>query len=758
MIVQKRAFIRMAAVCGLFAVVAGCREHMPHTFTWPGTGDQVPTHPKPPWDGHYQNWDPYAYEVILEPEEETNPVRTQHVFVATVNDDEGEGLPNRRVEWILSRGGVGDIVEVDESGWRNSRGYKMTNEFAVSHTSNFDHTLTMGTDDPSDDIEIRRGQTWCVITSPIEGDTYVTAYVPAIYDTTKHKAYAVKHWYDVDWSFPEPATNPVGTTHDFTTLVMQHSDQMPLEGYQVTYTITDGPDAVFAQNNSQSITVDTDAQGAAMVTLKQTQPVAGTNHIDIDVVRPANEACCKPGAHIASGHTSKTWVAPEIGITKDAPAQKMVGETFEYTIVVSNPSTVTATSVTVSDTLPDGISYVSSSPAASVSGQSLTWTLGEVAGGARSGITVQVKGDRTGTFENCATVNANMGLTASDCATTRIVDAKLVLEKTCQPEAMMCDAIPFKVVVRNVGDGPATNVRITDELPDGLTTSDGKSTMVFNAGTLEPGQAKQATFNAKASRTGTFVNTATATADGGLTASDSCETKVTQPVLSVTKTGPDMRFIGRPINYTVTVTNTGDSTATNTVLVDRLPGSATLVSASGNPQQSQGTLTWSLGNMAPGASESFDVTMKATAAGTVKNTATATANCAEDSASVETLIKGIPAILLEVIDVEDPIEVGSNVEYQITVTNQGSAVGTNISIVCELPEQQDYVSSGGPTQATADGKVLTFAPLPSLAPKARATFRVVTKGNAAADTRFKVIMNSDQIQSPVQETESTNVY
>ena len=129
-------------------LAAGCRNHMPHSFTWFSTGNQSPSHPKPPEGGYYKNWDPYAATIEVTPVEDVNPVGTQHIFVATVKDKNGKPLPNRRVEWMISDG-VGSIVEVDESGLRDSRGYKMDNRFAVSHTNNFKHVLTRGNDDPS---------------------------------------------------------------------------------------------------------------------------------------------------------------------------------------------------------------------------------------------------------------------------------------------------------------------------------------------------------------------------------------------------------------------------------------------------------------------------------------------------------------------------------------------------------------------------------------------------------------------------------
>lgn len=746
-------FILVAA-----AAAAGCRTHMPHSFTWPAGGDIQYTHAKPPEGGYYSNWDPYAVELEVYPTEEVNPVRTQHVMVATVKDKDGKTLPNRRVEWMIAEGSVGDIVEVDESGWRASRGYKVTNKYAVSHTNNFEHVLDMGNDDPSDDIQLTPGQTWAVITSPIEGTSHVTVYAPGIYDWSKHKVFVKKHWFDVAWQFPPPATNPVGTNHTFTTVVTKHSDGSPLSDYLVTYRITDGPAAVFESSGSDTATVRTGPNGEASVTIRQVSPAEGTNNVQIDIERPADTQCCKPGAHIATGYTSKTWLAPKIAITKDAPARALAGENFQYSIVVSNPSSITADNVRVTDQLPDGIQYVSSSPSASASGQNLSWSLGSLAGGASESISVTVHGTRTGTFTNCAEVTADMGLSDRDCAETIITSAELVLEKRCPAEVLICDPISYTIVVRNTGDGPATNVRVTDDLPDGLSTDDGRRSVQADVGTLEPGGSREMTFVARADRTGTFTNVARASGDGGLSAEADCTTVVRQPQLSVTKTGPSMRYIGRPAEYEITVTNTGDAPARDTVLTDRLPNNAEFVNASDGGRVEGGMLTWSLGTLDAGASKTVSLTLRATQPGTVRNEVTARAYCAEDAAQTEMEVQGVPAILLEVIDLEDPIEVGGGIVYEITVTNQGSAVGTNIQIVCELPPEQEYNSANGPTPATADGRTVTFAPLPSLAPKARATFRVMSTAVQVGDSRFAVEMTSDQTTSPVRETESTNIY
>jgi uncharacterized repeat protein (TIGR01451 family) len=118
----------------------------------------------------------------------------------------------------------------------------------------------------------------------------------------------------------------------------------------------------------------------------------------------------------------------------------------------------------------------------------------------------------------------------------------------------------------------------------------------------------------------------------------------------------------------------------------------------------------------------------------------------------------VAAILLEVTDNPDPIEVGGSTTYTISVTNQGSAPDTNIGLECMIEDTQTYsTSSGATTGSHADGKV-TFQPLAKLDAKQRATWTVTVRGAEASDTRFKVSMTSDQLGRPVEESEATKIY
>src|SRR5260370_28361769 len=85
-------------------------SYFPHLLP---TGDIIRTHAKPPGLGYFSNFDPHAIRLEVRPLESTNPVRTQHVLIATVYDEKRVPRHNRRVEWVVE--GVGDLREVHAS-------------------------------------------------------------------------------------------------------------------------------------------------------------------------------------------------------------------------------------------------------------------------------------------------------------------------------------------------------------------------------------------------------------------------------------------------------------------------------------------------------------------------------------------------------------------------------------------------------------------------------------------------------------------
>ena len=691
--------------------------------------------------------------VTLSPEVAVNPVRTQHVMVATVRDQNGNPMPGMAIEWMLT--GDGAIVDVDGGG-------KTDNGYASSRTASSGYVLDRGNADPSDDVQIGPGQTWAVITSAAEGTSNVIAYAPDISNWDHHKAFATKNWMDVTWEWPVDATNRVGTPHTFTTRVMRYSDGTPLVGYYVNYEIIGGPPASF-QGGGKTVNMKSDSSGVASATLVQSGAQVGTNDVEISIVRPANAACCIPEKHIISGVVRKTWVKPEITCTKSGPAMVTEGDSITYNIAVTNPSNMDANSVTVTDYLPNNVRYVSSSPSGSASGNTINWNLGTVGAGQTVNVSVTGTAMSPGVAQNRAKVTAENGALQHDCEATTQIEKKrlpnISIRCECPNQVLVCDPIIWRCTVTNNGDGAAQDVVVRCTDSGGISCSPAEHFI----GTLGPGESRSFESNCTASSAGTVSRNCTVTSSNANSDSATCSTTVVQPALSITKSSSRQEWkLGRPITWDIQVSSTGSVAAKDVILTDLVPAGTTFKSASDGGSLQGGQVVWNLGTLNPGESRRVSMVTTANSEGTIRNTATARAYCAADvSADATVSVRGVPAILLECIDVDDPIEVGGTETYVIDVTNQGNADDHNIVIEVTLPPEQEYVSAEGARGAShsVSGKVVRFAPVPTLEPKGRLTYRVIVKAIGEGDVRLAVSLTAESTTAgPVRETESTHQY
>ncbi len=87
------------------------------------------------------------------------------------------------------------------------------------------------------------------------------------------------------------------------------------------------------------------------------------------------------------------------------------------------------------------------------------------------------------------------------------------------------------------------------------------------------------------------------------------------PTLNITKSGPSTAAIGSNFDYTITVRNDSQATASSVTIVDQIPDGLAFVSSSPTGTVSGSTITWNLGTLAANSSASIVATFKATKAG-----------------------------------------------------------------------------------------------------------------------------------------------
>ena len=441
------------------------------------------------------------------------------------------------------------------------------------------------------------------------------------------------------------------------------------------------------------------------------------------------------------------------------PVEVLRGLVYTYEYHVTNLTELTHQDVTIRNEGARNLEVVSSSPAVRVGKDgSLRWFIGDIAPHETKIVRVKATSEVVGGASDCISVTYANTL----CALTKVVDPDLLLIKTAMTDGNICDDFWFTYEVVNPGSGMAKNIRIRDEIPSGLRTVDSNAPVVqIAAGDLAPGERRKFTVKAKGVETGRHRSIAVATADGGLISkSENVETLIYQPVLTIAADSSSRQYLGRNVDLTYTVKNTGDAVAENTVVEAVFSGSdANVVQASQNGTVATDKVTWQLGALGVNESKTASMKLKATAVGTIRSSVTANAECAVVvKAATATSILGIPAILLELVDSGDPAEIGDTVTYTVTTTNQGSAPDSNIAIVCKIPVEQEYLSTEGPTEGRLSGRTLTFAHLATLGVGARAEWQIRVRAKRAGDVRFAVSMTTDQLNSPVRETEATTIY
>jgi uncharacterized repeat protein (TIGR01451 family) len=751
-----------AALC---APLAGCfgvssnPSYFPYLLPF---GDVIPTHGKPIWPGYDANFDPAAHSIVLMPLEATSRVRTQHVMLATVYDEKCQPLRNRRVEWKIE--GVGSLIEVDEHGIFPGRGYEF-GKYGVSYTRLHEYRITRGNANLTDDFMVRPGQTYCVLTSPIEGDTHLTAYAPGIHDWDKRVVHTTIRWVDVNWEFPPRGLAKFGTEHVFNTRISRFTDRRPLQGYEVRYKILDGPPAFFLPNRTQEFIVRSNADGDAQARIVQVAPVGGINRVSVDILRPPDPTTPSGAVvPIASGETSVEWLAPNVSLSHTAPPTAPINQEVVFTTTVTNTGRVESRGIFVTVSIPDGLQFVRANPPPQAENQ-LVWTLAGLAPGQSYTIQTVYAARKPGPATGVASMSTGEGQKDQKEATTTVTIPDLRVDLQGPPAATVNVPVKFQITLNNPGSAVLENVLVDAQFDEGLQHSSGAQKLTLGLGgapiVLAPQQSQTVELELTPRKKGPLGLKVTAKA-AGLTREKAIVVVAQEPKLSLEVIeGPQKRFAGRPGEWKIKVANEGDIPLTNVTLRDRLPPELEFEGASDNGQPVLGEVTWNLGTLEPRSQRIVAIKAKATRpAPVVTQMITATAEPGVRQETQKGLeILGLGALATNLKDLEDPVEVGKPARYQLEITNTGTApvAGVTVRAVASAELQPLKALGPGAVSGVVQGQTTAFGKVDSLAPGAKLVYTFETQAQKAGDARFEVQITTDGNPDPLTVQEATRI-
>lgn len=438
-------------------------------------------------------------------------------------------------------------------------------------------------------------------------------------------------------------------------------------------------------------------------------------------------------------------------LTKSVTDIQSVGREYTYEYLIEAHQGLT--SLIVTDTIPSGLEYVNSNPTAAKSGDSVVWNLDDLNVGESELVTLTVKALKTGEFANCVTVDA----TPKACLKVLVGAPVLTIDKSVVDESLISgERADFTIVVTNTGNTVAENVVIVDTLPQGLMAS---SPLEFTIGNLAPAESKTVEVVARTTGSGEFLNLASAVGSNVASASDDAKVYVNTVGVEIIKSGPAEQYIGKRAKYEIVVTNTGDLALSNLVVTDTVATGMQIDSAAGAVGNGN-TVSWDIPSLLAGQSKIFTVSTTAAIAGNYCNSVTVVDSALNlnDSAQACTNWKGFPAILLEVIDTEDPLLVGDASTYIIRLTNQGNAPDYNIEIMADIAAQLTVQSISGETAGRVVGQEVRFETLSVLAPKQTVEYLIQVEGQEIGGGRSHFDLDTKLLNGSIRETESTQVY
>ena len=442
-------------------------------------------------------------------------------------------------------------------------------------------------------------------------------------------------------------------------------------------------------------------------------------------------------------------------ISQSVPDKVSIGEEYVNKIQLRAKTNVRRVQAIVF--LSPGMEYVKSVPPAQVEDDTLTWSYDQMSAGETQPIELSLRASSEGELTTCATVSS----IPVCCATTFAGKATLAVEKTGPATATVGQKVTYTITVKNTGSATARDVTLVDKIPEELAyskTQDRKE-IRHSLGDLQPGASKTFTLSLFAVARGNACNVVEIDASNAEPVSDQACTDIRQLGAELLLQCNSISFINKYSKNTLIIRNTGDATLTNVVAVvdisDKLKVVKTSLPAEGYGSRS----TWTFAELKPGEVKTIDIIVISKYKG--KHCIEASLKTAEGlqkSANCCTEWRGFAAILIEMIDTEDPLIVNEETTYIIKITNQGTADDHNVKIHIQFPQEITPISASGATKGVVEGKRVDFQAYPVFRPKQIIEFRVRAKGVSTGDARVRVFLTSDLLKKPVPEEESTHVY
>lgn len=676
-------------------------------------------------------------KLTITPERVLAPVGSEVLLRAGICTREGFLLANQRIDWMLAARDAGQFVQLGGRGWLQSpllpwnKSKKVDNHFATGYTASVPLCITRGTADPSDDVQIRRGDAWVSVTSAIEGTSHLTAFTPAIESWQGRRASATIYWVDVEWTFPPPAVTGSSGPQVLTTTVTRQTDKQPLQGWIVRYEVADGGGAFRRNGSQQTVEVTTGADGRASVEVTPTNS-AGSSQITMQLVRPPRlHGSDAPRLVVGNGSTTIHWngSSPYLSSPEDTRPGNTGTAIPTYPIPGNGATRPIEPAPTTSPLLPPPPTR-------------------------RPKLDVEISG-----------------------APTAVVDGEA----------------RFAVLIRNTGDATATSIVLNDRFDPGLShlrDIRGEHQIEYTGvRDLAPGDSETVNLLFGVMRAGRLCHDVTLTyREGSESPKRACIEAIQpppqlQPRLEVRKDGPRQKSVGEKALFTVVVENTGEVPLTNVEVVDEYDRALRPRPTQLGYEIVNGRIVWRIPRIDIGQTKHFDIECICVepsdrACSLVKVTADSDTptgslmavddHCVEILPSPGGAASGQPAIppvdngtslRMSIMAYDNPVRAGTKATYLIVVRNATAVVDEQVALSVLFPPElaPDVSAVQADVRVQLVGNELRFEPVATLRADEKLSFTIPAYANQPGVVQIVANLASRNMPQVLQVAEKVEI-
>lgn len=448
----------------------------------------------------------------------------------------------------------------------------------------------------------------------------------------------------------------------------------------------------------------------------------------------------KDSAATSNPSKSLDMEIPSVLVRLAGPSDIPVGRKGDYELIVKNTGSIPLNGAIVRMDVPKGVtSEIDAALKAQTESETLEdgslaiiWQVAELAAGQTQKLPIKLTASEARNFA-IAMEWTVMPQNGELLVNVQKPDLQIGLEGPAE----VSFGVPqmYRLKISNPGTAPAENVVLNlSAEPYGSNSSP--------LGTIAPGTNRIVEVELTFQQKGKLKIKAEAVGENLKSASE-IDVIVRQAMLEAAVQGTESEYVGAIVNYTLDLSNKGDTPSENVIAQVELPDGVKLAQLPNGARLSGKILLWEVNSLDAGQNLTLSWQAELLSAGEKLFQATCRGSAGGSAvAQTKTLVEAVADLKLTLSDPPSPSPVGEEVVYELEITNRGKQAANKVKVLAQFSEGIEPAGAVGAEHKLVPGQVL-FEPIPSIAAGETVKLQVRALASEAGVHRFRIEVQTD---------------